>query len=183
MNCAQWLSNHLRRVGLEGVRIIPTAGSPLVYAEWLRAPGRPTLLIYGHYDVQPVDPLDEWRSPPFQPVVRNDNLYGRGASDDKGQLFCLIKALESFLRTTGRLPINVKCLFEGEEEIGSPNLTPFLVRNKHALEADAVVVSDMPMAGPGRSAITCSMRGALAMVGSDRTKCGSSRGNLRRRCS
>ena len=123
---------------------------------------RPTVLIYGHYDVQPAEPLDEWRSPPFEAVVRGNDLYGRGASDDKGQLFAHMKALEAFLQTRGKLPVNVKCLFEGEEEIGSPNLPAFLRRHRQALAADAAVLSDMPMLAPNRPAITESMRGALS---------------------
>jgi len=106
--CAAWLANHLRRIGLERVTVVPTRRHALVYAEWQHAPGRPTMLIYGHYDVQPPDPLHQWHSPPFVPEVRGNDLYGRGASDDKGQLFAHVKALESYLRTTHRLPVNVK---------------------------------------------------------------------------
>src|SRR5258708_2824498 len=120
--CAAWLASHLRRVGLDRVKVIPTQRHPIVYGEWLHAHNAPTVLIYGHYDVQPVDPLNEWHTPPFEPVVRDNNIYGRGACDDKGQLFTHVKALESCLRTRRTLPVNVKCLFEGEEEIGSPNL-------------------------------------------------------------
>ena len=152
---------HLRGIGLNDVRIIPTPRHPLVYASWRGAPGRPTLLIYGHYDVQPVDPLDEWRSPPFEPTVRGADLFGRGACDDKGQMFTHVKALEAYLQTTGALPVNVKCLFEGEEEIGSPNLMPFVARNKDALAADAAVMSDTRMLGPNRPAINYAERGAL----------------------
>lgn len=161
--CAAWLADHLRRIGLERVQVVPTRGHPLVYAEWRRAPGRPTLLIYGHYDVQPADPLAEWRTPPFQPTVRGDDLYGRGSCDDKGQLFAHVKALEAYLRTRGALPINVICLFEGEEEIGSPNLVPFLLRNRRALAADAAVMSDTRILAPDRPAITDAMRGALGL--------------------
>ena len=113
---------HLRKVGLEHVRVMPTAGHPIVYADWLHAPGRPTVLVYGHYDVQPADPIDAWHSPPFEPSRRGDNLFGRGASDDKGQMFTHVKAMEACCAATRRLPVNVKCLFEGEEEIGSTNL-------------------------------------------------------------
>jgi acetylornithine deacetylase/succinyl-diaminopimelate desuccinylase-like protein len=162
-SCAEWLTHHLQQVGLEHVQIVPTRGHPLVYADWLHAPERPTVLIYGHYDVQPADPLDEWRSPPFQPTVRGSNLYGRGASDDKGQMFVHVKALESYLRTTGELPVNVKCLFEGEEEIGSPNLLPFLAQNRRTLAADVAVMSDMPILAPDQPALTYAMRGALSL--------------------
>lgn len=161
--CAEWLADHLRGIGMQRVTVIPTLGHPLVYAEWLEAPGAPTVLIYGHYDVQPAEPLDQWRSPPFEPEVRGKDLYGRGASDDKGQMLAHVKALESCLRTSGRLPVNVKCLFEGEEEIGSPNFAPFLVRNKRPLSADVVLVSDTSMLGPHRPAITYAMRGSLSL--------------------
>ena len=124
--CGEWLAGHLKRIGMDGVRMIATPRHPLVYAEWTKLP---TVLVYGHYDVQPPDPLREWTAPPFEPTVRGRHLYGRGACDDKGQLFCHVKALESFLKTDGRLPVNVKVLFEGEEEIGSPNLRPFLLRS------------------------------------------------------
>lgn len=164
--CAAWLANHLRGIGLEHVKVIPTTpprGHPIIYAEWQHAPRRPTVLIYGHYDVQPVDPLHEWHTPPFEPTVRGDDIYGRGASDDKGQLFVHVKALESYLRTTGSLPVNVKCLFEGEEEIGSPNLTSFIERNKGPLAADFAVLSDMRILAPDRPAITYALRGALSL--------------------
>jgi acetylornithine deacetylase/succinyl-diaminopimelate desuccinylase-like protein len=161
--CASWLANHLRRTGLSHATVIPTERHPLVYASWGGAPGRPTVLIYGHYDVQPPDPLNEWRSPPFEPTVRGQDLYGRGACDDKGQMFAHVKALESLLRTTGRLPVNIKCLFEGEEEIGSPSLIPFVPRNKRALAADVAVMSDTRMLGPSRPAINYSERGALGL--------------------
>ena len=161
--CADWLADHLRGLGLEAVRVIPTAGHPVVYADWRRAFGRATLLIYGHYDVQPADPLDAWISPPFEPTVRGENLHGRGASDDKGQLFTHVKAVESHLRAAGRLPVNIKCLFEGEEEIGNPNLPAFLDRHRNALAADIAVLSDTRMLAPDRPAITESLRGALSV--------------------
>ncbi|MEK7400514.1 MAG: dipeptidase [Candidatus Poribacteria bacterium] len=161
--CAVWLADHLRLIGLEGVRVLPTKRHPLVYAEWQHAPGRPTVLIYGHYDVQPVEPLDKWQIPPFEPKVYGDYIYGRGSSDDKGQLFAHIKALESYLRTNGRLPVNVKCLFEGEEEIGSPNLFSFLLQYKQALSADVVLISDTHIIAPNRPAITYALRGMLSL--------------------
>jgi acetylornithine deacetylase/succinyl-diaminopimelate desuccinylase-like protein len=161
--CAVWLADHVRRIGMERVTVVPTARHPIVYGEWCRAPGRPTVLIYGHYDVQPVDPLSEWRSPPFEPIVRGNALYGRGASDDKGQLFVHVKALEALLQTSGELPVNVKCLFEGEEEIGSPNLAAFLDRYRDALAADVAVLSDTRMLAPHRPAITYGLRGALGL--------------------
>ena len=161
--CAAWLADHLRGIGLNGVKVVPTKGHPLVYGEWLNASGQPTVLIYGHYDVQPADPLSAWRFPPFEPTVRGDNLYGRGAADDKGQLFAHVKALECYLRGSGDLPVNVRCLFEGEEEIGGTTLDLFLRRHRQALAADVAVVSDMPILGPDRPAITYSMRGALSL--------------------
>jgi acetylornithine deacetylase/succinyl-diaminopimelate desuccinylase-like protein len=159
--CARWLANQLQHAGLDRVKIVPTQGSPVVYAEWLRVPGRPTVLIYGHYDVVPPEPLDEWKTPPFEPTVRGDNLYGRGACDDKGQLFCHVKALETLLQTQRALPVNVKCLFEGEEEINSPNLETFIERNQRALSADVAVMSDTRFLAPGRPAIAYALRGKL----------------------
>jgi acetylornithine deacetylase/succinyl-diaminopimelate desuccinylase-like protein len=161
--CAEWLAGHLKEIGMEGVRVIPTPRHPIVYADWKKAPGLPTVLIYGHYDVQPPDPLKQWTTPPFEPTVRGEHLYGRGACDDKGQLFTHVKALESGLKAAGRLPLNVKVLFEGEEEIGSPNLKPFLQRNAKALAADAAVMSDTRMLGPKQPALTYSLRGGLGM--------------------
>lgn len=161
--CAEWLAEHLRAIGLREVRLVPTGGLPVVYAASARDWQRPTVLIYGHYDVQPADPLEEWHSPPFKPVVRGEYLYGRGASDDKGQLFAHVKALEAYLRTAAELPVNVICLFEGEEEIGSPNLPDFLLQHKQALAADVAVVSDMAMRGRDRPAITYALRGALSL--------------------
>jgi acetylornithine deacetylase/succinyl-diaminopimelate desuccinylase-like protein len=159
--CARWLAQHLQHIGLDRVRIIPTRGNPIVYASWLRAPGRPTLIIYGHYDVLPGEPVREWRTPPFTPTLKNDDLHARGAADDKGQLFSHVKALESCLKTERALPVNVKCIFEGEEEIGSPHLTSFIERNKGALRADAAVISDTRMLAPDRPAISYAQRGGL----------------------
>ncbi len=161
--CAEWLAEHLSAAGLHHARLVPTAGHPVVYADWLGAAGRPTLLIYGHYDVQPEDPLDEWRSPPFEPTIRGDNIHGRGASDDKGQLLAHVAALTAYLRATGAVPLNVRCLFEGEEEIGSPSLPALLEREAQTFAADVAVISDMPILGPDRPAITESLRGALSV--------------------
>jgi acetylornithine deacetylase/succinyl-diaminopimelate desuccinylase-like protein len=159
--CARWLAAHLRGIGMERVAVAETRGHPIVFGEKQCAPGRPTLLIYGHYDVQPADPIGEWHSPPFEPTVRGENLYGRGASDDKGQMLTHVKALEAYLRTAPAPPVNVKCLFEGEEEIGSPNLAGFIARNKKGLAADVVVMSDTVMLGPEQPAIAYGARGAL----------------------
>jgi acetylornithine deacetylase/succinyl-diaminopimelate desuccinylase-like protein len=159
--CADWLASHLRRIGLRDVAVIATRRHPIVLAACRGEIGRPTVLIYGHYDVQPPDPLGEWHSPPFEPTVRGRDLFGRGACDDKGQMFAHVKALEAYLRTRQTLPVNVKCLFEGEEEIGSPNLTPFVARNREALAADVAVMSDTRMLAPDRPALNYSERGAL----------------------
>ena len=143
------------------VQVIPTRGHPLVYASWLRAKNRPTLLIYGHYDVVSDAPREQWRSQPFSPTIKDSNLLGRGSSDDKGQLFSHLKALESYLKTSGALPVNVKCIFEGEEEIGSTHLLPFVARNTRALRADAAVISDTRMISRQQPAISYSQRGGL----------------------
>jgi len=161
---AHWLKGHLTQLGLRHVQILsgPNGGAPSVYADWLLAPGQPTLLLYGHYDVQPVDPLREWRFPPFQATIVGENLFARGASDDKGQLFIHLKALEGYLTTRGALPINVKVWLEGEEEINSPNLAAFIEREGTRLQADAVLVSDTEMLGYGRPSIIYGLRGNLA---------------------
>jgi acetylornithine deacetylase/succinyl-diaminopimelate desuccinylase-like protein len=159
--CAAWLATRLRRIGLDAVRVVATPRHPLVYGEWCRLPDRPTVLVYGHYDVQPVDPLGAWRSPPFQPTRRGDDLYGRGASDDKGQLSAHLAAIEAWLGGAGRLPVNVRCLLDGEEEIGSPSLARFLARHRRNLPVDVAVLSDTRMLGPGRPAITYALRGLL----------------------
>jgi acetylornithine deacetylase/succinyl-diaminopimelate desuccinylase-like protein len=161
--CAAWLADRLRRIGLADARVVATRGHPVVFASWRGSGERPTLLVYGHYDVQPAEPLGAWRSPPFAPAVRDGALYGRGASDDKGQLLAHVAAMEAYLRTGRELPVNVTCLFEGEEEIGSPSLNALLLEHRDAFAADAAVVSDMPMLGPRRPAITYAMRGSLGL--------------------
>ena len=160
---ASWLQRHLISIGLHHAVILPgpNNGTPSVYADWLLAPRQPTLLLYGHYDVQPVDPLREWHSPPFQATQIEQNLYARGASDDKGQLFIHLKAVESYLATVGALPINIKIWLEGEEEINSPNLSALLQREATRLRADAVLVSDTEMLGSGRPSIIYGLRGNL----------------------
>lgn len=139
---AQWTADRLKRAGLERVQIIPTAGHPVVYGDWLHAPGRPTVLIYGHFDVQPTDPLALWTNPPFEPTVRDGRVYARGAGDDKGNMLIPILVAEAFLRTEGRLPINLKFIFEGQEEIGSPEFVPFVGEHKDLLGADLVISAD-----------------------------------------
>ena len=161
--CAAWLANRLQRIGLEHVKVIPTQGHPIVHAEWRHAAGRPTVLVYGHYDVQPVDPLGDWESPPFEPTIRGDNIFARGATDDKGPLFAHVKAMESYLATGGALPVNVVCLFEGEEEIGSANLLQFLARNRSTIKADVALISDTAIPAPNQPAIIHALRGALSL--------------------
>jgi acetylornithine deacetylase/succinyl-diaminopimelate desuccinylase-like protein len=159
--CAHWLGSRLRRAGLDRVRVVPTRRHPLIYGEWCRLPDRPTVLVYGHYDVQPVDPIDAWSFPPFEPVRRGDRLYGRGASDDKGQLLAHVVAIEAWLRGAGRPPVNLRCLLDGEEEVGSPGLATFLAGNRRVLATDVCILSDTRMLGPGRPAITHALRGLL----------------------
>jgi acetylornithine deacetylase/succinyl-diaminopimelate desuccinylase-like protein len=157
---ADWLAERLTAAGLENVRVIPTARHPLVYADWLHAGvNAPTVLIYGHYDVQPADPLELWDTPPFEPQVRDDYVYARGAADDKGQVYIHVKAAEAYLRAAGRLPLNVKFLIEGEEEIGSANLRAFIPHNRDLLAADSALVSDSAILGPDRPALVYSLRG------------------------
>jgi acetylornithine deacetylase/succinyl-diaminopimelate desuccinylase-like protein len=156
------LAAHLGSIGLEA-RVRETSGAPLVVGRWSGAPGRPTVLVYGHYDVQPADDPDEWTSPPFAPAVRGEELFGRGACDDKGQLWAHVKAIEALLRTTGRLPVNVVCVFEGEEEAGSAGLLDALRRAPGEFAAHVAVASDTPMRAPGRPGITYALRGALSM--------------------
>jgi len=156
---ARWVADKLRAAGLENVEIAPTKMHPLVYGESLHAPGKPTVLFYGHYDVQPAEPLDLWTTPAFEPTVRNNNLYGRGTADDKGQIHIHIKALEALRKTSGILPINVKVMIEGEEEVGSVSLWDFVNKNRRRLQADALVVSDTSMLAKGVPSITYGLRG------------------------
>src|SRR5690348_12688770 len=156
---AQWVADKLRAAGFKTVEIVPTAMHPLVYAESLEAPGKPTILFYGHYDVQPAEPLDLWTSPAFEPTVREGNLFGRGTADDKGQVHIHMKALESLKNVSGKFPINIKVLIEGEEEVGSVSLWDFVQKNKSKLQADALVVSDTSMLGKGVPSITYGLRG------------------------
>ena len=135
-HAAETLAAELKRIGMENVRLIETEGHPLVYADWLHAAGKPTVLVYGHYDVQPPDPLDEWLSPPFEPTERNGNLYARGAVDDKGQVVAQVKALESLLAATGKLPLNVRVILEGEEEVGGEGIANFVASKPPELKAD-----------------------------------------------
>ena len=163
---AETLAAELKRIGMENVRLIETStskrqGHPLVYADWLHAPGMPTALLYGHYDVQPPDPLDEWTSPPFEPEERNGNLYARGAVDDKGQMYMHVKALESLLAATGKLPLNVRVLLEGEEEVGGEGIAAYVATQPDDLKADFALVSDTEMFAPGLPTLCVGLRGMI----------------------
>lgn len=160
---AQCIAGALSKIGMENVEVYPTEGHPVVYGEWLKAEGKPTVLIYGHYDVQPVDPLHLWDTPPFEPEIRDEKLFARGASDDKGQVFMHIKALEAIIQSTGSLPLNFKFLIEGEEEIGSPTLPAFVEKNKKLLAADVIVISDTGMLERGKPAICYGLRGLCGL--------------------
>ena len=155
---AEFVRDDLRAMGLDAT-LIETAGHPLVYAESLRAPGQPTLLVYGHYDVQPPEPLGPWLSPPFEPTERDGNLYARGATDDKGQMLTHLKAAEAWLKGAGALPINVKFLIEGEEEVGGAGLEAFVAANRQKLACDYAVISDTSQFAPGMPAITYGLKG------------------------
>jgi acetylornithine deacetylase/succinyl-diaminopimelate desuccinylase-like protein len=157
--CAEWTADELRRIGLHNVRLEETPGHPVVYGEWLGAPGAPTILFYGHYDVQPVDPLHLWTSPPFEATIRDGEIYARGSADDKGQVFMHFKAVEAHLKQHGTLPVNMKFLIEGEEEVGSANLDNFIQSHKELLKADVVVISDSPMFDRGIPSICYGLRG------------------------
>ena len=159
--CSEWTAEELRRIGLQNVRLIETPGYPVVYGDWLGAPGAPTILFYGHYDVQPVDPLDLWESPPFEAAVREGEIYARGAADDKGQIFMHFKAVEAIMKQVGRLPVNIKFILEGEEEVGSAHLDEFVRDHKDQLAADVVVISDSPMFDRGVPSICYGLRGLI----------------------
>jgi acetylornithine deacetylase/succinyl-diaminopimelate desuccinylase-like protein len=161
--CAEWLAEHMRGIGLENIEIMQTAGHPVVYADWMHAQGKPTILVYGHYDVQPAEPLEKWTSPPFEATVRGEDLFARGASDDKGQAFVHLKAVEAYLKTQGSLPLNIKFLLEGEEEIGSEHLDDFVRGNAAKLKADLVLVSDTSMFAKGVPSVCYGLRGLAYM--------------------
>jgi acetylornithine deacetylase/succinyl-diaminopimelate desuccinylase-like protein len=158
---AEFVASSLRSVGVEHVQIIPTAGHPLVYGDWLHARGKPTVLCYGHYDVQPPDPVDEWVSPPFEPTVRNGNLYARGAADDKGQVYSHIKAVESLRAVSGELPVNLKFLIEGEEETGGESISKYVAENPAKLQADVALVSDTELYAEGIPTLCIGLRGLI----------------------
>jgi acetylornithine deacetylase/succinyl-diaminopimelate desuccinylase-like protein len=160
---ASWIANKLQNIGMEHVEIVQTKGHPITYADWLHQENAPTVLVYGHYDVQPVDPIDLWETPPFEPDIRDEKIFARGATDDKGQTFLHIKAVEALLKVENKLPVNIKFCIEGEEEIGSPHLPQFLAENKEKLDCDVVVISDSDMWDRGVPAITYSLRGLCAL--------------------
>ena len=159
---ADYVANELRRIGMENVEVIPTKGHPLIYADWLRASGKPTVLMYAHYDVQPAEPLDEWHSPPFEPTERNNNIYARGAVDDKGQLWMEVKALEALMQAGGgKLPINVKIIFEGEEEVGGESIAEYIRKQKAKLKADFALVCDTELFAPDLPTLCVGLRGLV----------------------
>lgn len=159
--CADWCADELRRIGLQNVRLFDTPGNPVVYGDWLAAEDAPTMLFYGHYDVQPVDPLNLWESPPFEATIRDGELYARGSADDKGQVFMHMKAIEAHLKQTGRLPVNIKFILEGEEEVGSAHLDDFIRGHKNDLAAQVVVISDSAMFARGVPSICYGLRGLV----------------------
>ena len=159
---ADYVANELRRIGMENVEVIPTKGHPLIYADWLHAAGKPTALCYAHYDVQPPDPLNEWISPPFEPAERNNNLYARGAVDDKGQLWMEVKAIEALMRGHGgKLPINVKVIIEGEEEVGGESIAEYVRKQKAKLKADFALVCDTELFAPDLPTLCVGLRGLV----------------------
>lgn len=157
--CAEWIADHMRTIGMHNIQIMPTPGHPVVYSEWLDAPGAPTVLFYGHYDVQPEDPLELWTSPPFEMTIRGEHIYARGSADDKGQVFIHFKGIEALMKQQGKLPVNIKMIIEGEEEIGSRNLEDFVAQHKDMLKADLVLVSDSSMYAKGVPSIAYGLRG------------------------
>jgi acetylornithine deacetylase/succinyl-diaminopimelate desuccinylase-like protein len=157
--CAKFVAGNLKKIGMSRVEIFKTEGHPLVYAEWLGAPGKPTVLVYGHYDVQPVDPIELWNTPPFEPTIKNGKIFARGATDDKGQVFVHFKSVEAFFKKEGSLPLNVKFIIEGEEEIGSENLSIFLKNNSGLLKCNAVLISDTSLYAAGVPTLTYGLRG------------------------
>ncbi|MDQ6603277.1 MAG: M20/M25/M40 family metallo-hydrolase, partial [Chloroflexota bacterium] len=159
---AEWVADQLRTLGARDVALLPTNGNPVVYGVWPAQDGAPTAILYGHYDVQPPDPLDLWETPPFEPTIRDGRLYARGAADDKGNMFAAIKGIEAYLAVHGSLPIGLTCMFEGEEEIGSPNLHQFVRDNAALLAADFTLSADGGMWGPDSPSLTVSSKGIAA---------------------
>ena len=161
--CAEHVADLLREIGLNNVTLFPTKGHPVVYADWLGAGDAPTALLYGHYDVQPAEPLELWDTPPFEPTIRDGNIYARGSADDKGQIFLQLMSIEAHLKTSGRLPTNVKIIIEGEEEVGSPNLDKFIQDHRDLLKADIGLISDTSMYAPGVPSLDYGLRGLAVL--------------------
>jgi acetylornithine deacetylase/succinyl-diaminopimelate desuccinylase-like protein len=172
VRAAEWLADRFGSAGVENIETMPTGGHPVVYGDWLHAPGAPTVLIYGHFDVQPADPYDLWTSPPFEPEIRDGRVYARGASDDKGNRLVPVLAVEALLKTAGRLPVNVKFLYEGQEEIGSPQLPAFMEEHRERLSSDLVISADGGQYGEAQPGLYIAFKGVCALqidvVGPDR---------------
>jgi acetylornithine deacetylase/succinyl-diaminopimelate desuccinylase-like protein len=160
---AEWVATRLRASGIEKVEVLPTGGHPVVYGEWLHAPGKPTVLIYGHFDVQPVDPLHLWSQPPFEPVIREGRIYARGATDDKGNLLAPLLAIEALLKSEGKLPVNLKFFFEGQEEIGSPTIALFLAKERERFACDFIFSADGSQWGEEQPSLLLGLRGLIAL--------------------
>ena len=160
---ALYAVDQLTAIGFERARLIETSGHPLVYGEWLEAPGKPTLLVYGHYDVQPVDPVNLWHTPPFEPTIRGDNLYCRGACDDKGQTMLVFKALESLMTVNGALPVNVRVLIEGEEEAGGESIEHYVTTHPERLGCDVALICDTGMPAKDIPALIYGLRGIMTI--------------------
>ena len=158
---AEFAAANLKAAGVENVELLEGAGNPLVYGDWMHAPGKPTLLLYGHYDVQPPDPLEEWKSPPFEPEIRGEDIFARGASDDKGQTWILMKAVEYFLQVEGRLPMNVQFLLEGEEEVGGGHIAGYVASKPERIKADAALICDTELFAPGLPTLCVGLRGIV----------------------
>ena len=163
LDAARYLVDRLNDLDLDRVELFETDGNPIVFAELITDDSKPTVLVYGHYDVQPPDPINKWDTPPFEPTVRDGDIYARGASDDKGQSFTHVKALEAYRKTGTEFPVNIKFIFEGEEEIGSPHLVPFIKEHKEMLECDMVLISDTAMFAEDTPSITYGLRGLAYM--------------------
>jgi len=172
LRAAEWVAGHLRAIGVPDVALLPTAGNPVVFGAWIVDPSKPTAMVYGHYDVQPPDPLDLWLTPPFEPTERDGKLYARGASDDKGNLFVALKGLEAVVATQGRPPVNLKFFFEGEEEVGSPSLPVFVHAERERLACDFIISADGSMFAPDRPSLTLASKGLAACQINVRTASG-----------
>ena len=162
-HAAEWVEARMKAAGIDSVEIMPTGGHPVVYGDWLHASDKPTVMIYGHFDTQPVDPLDLWDNPPFEPIIKDGCIYARGASDDKGNMFIPIIVIEALLKTDGSLPVNVKFLFEGQEEIGSPQLPDFISANKELLSCDLILSADGGQWEENQPALILGTRGLAAI--------------------